>query len=128
MTKTLSEVKQMILDLLFKYQDKFPTTNWTIRYSNRQRRALATTRQYLRMDIGSCTYKVWRIEFVFNNKYINANLDRIESIRRTVLHEIAHAIVGGGHGHDRVWACCCRELGIEPKRCVRRGEDFNYWE
>jgi len=33
-----------------------------------------------------------------------------------VLHEIAHALVGAGHGHDHVWKAKCREVGANPER------------
>ena len=32
-------------------------------------------------------------------------------IRDTLLHEIAHAIVGPGHGHDAVWQTAARRIG-----------------
>ncbi len=34
----------------------------------------------------------------------------------TLLHEIAHALVGYEHGHDRVWRAKCREIGAKPNR------------
>jgi SprT protein len=30
---------------------------------------------------------------------------------QTLLHEIAHALVGAGHGHDRVWLGMARSIG-----------------
>ncbi len=38
------------------------------------------------------------------------------AIRDTLLHEIAHALVGTRHGHDAVWRACCRALGARPER------------
>ncbi len=35
----------------------------------------------------------------------------------TLLHEIAHAIVGPGHWHDEVWERKARELGCTAERC-----------
>lgn len=43
------------------------------------------------------------------------------SLRETMLHEIAHALVGHGHGHDRVWAAKCREIGGTAARCSSKG-------
>ncbi|ARD42404.1 SprT-like domain-containing protein [Actinomyces gaoshouyii] len=38
--------------------------------------------------------------------------------RETILHEIAHARVGPGHGHDAVWVAEARRLGASGKRLV----------
>lgn len=40
-----------------------------------------------------------------------------EERMNTITHEIAHAIVGCGHGHDYVWELKHRELGGDGKRC-----------
>lgn len=38
-------------------------------------------------------------------------------VKDTILHEIAHALVGVGHGHDRVWKKKAIEIGCDGKRC-----------
>ena len=38
-------------------------------------------------------------------------------IRDTLLHEVAHAIVGPGHAHDAVWQTAARRIGCTAKRC-----------
>ena len=111
------EIWQLIED----YRDKLVTPNYTIRYSNRMKRALASVRHF--QSLG----RVYKLEFVFNNKYINANLDNWDRIKTTVLHEIAHAIVGYEHGHDRVWVNCCKSIGGDGERLAKR-ETFNHWE
>lgn len=40
-----------------------------------------------------------------------------ERVLRTILHEIAHALVGCSHGHDRVWKAKCIEIGGDGRRC-----------
>lgn len=37
-------------------------------------------------------------------------------IRNTILHEIAHALVGPGAGHGPVWRRKAREIGCDAKR------------
>lgn len=37
-------------------------------------------------------------------------------VRDTLLHEIAHALVGPERGHDAAWAAACRRLGCRPDR------------
>ena len=39
-------------------------------------------------------------------------------VRDTVLHEIAHALVGPTHGHDRVWRATAQRIGCSGSRCV----------
>lgn len=39
-------------------------------------------------------------------------------VRDTILHEIAHALVGPEHGHDRVWRAKAREIGCSGERCL----------
>lgn len=41
-----------------------------------------------------------------------------EQVRDTVLHEIAHALVGTRHGHDRVWRAAALRIGCSGTRCV----------
>jgi len=38
--------------------------------------------------------------------------------RDTILHEIAHALVGPEHGHDRIWRAKAREIGCSGERCI----------
>jgi len=38
-------------------------------------------------------------------------------IEDTLLHEIAHALVGRHHHHDAVWQAKARELGCSARRC-----------
>ena len=40
-----------------------------------------------------------------------------EKVVDTILHEIAHALVGDGHGHDRVWVRKALEIGCRAERC-----------
>jgi predicted SprT family Zn-dependent metalloprotease len=39
-------------------------------------------------------------------------------VRDTILHEIAHALVGPAHGHDAVWRAKALAIGSSAKRCV----------
>jgi predicted SprT family Zn-dependent metalloprotease len=39
-------------------------------------------------------------------------------VRDTVLHEIAHALVGAEHGHGAVWKAKAVEIGCTPTRCL----------
>ncbi|GGL43407.1 hypothetical protein GCM10012283_27500 [Phycicoccus endophyticus] len=41
-----------------------------------------------------------------------------EEVRDTVLHEIAHALVGPAHGHDATWRAAAVRIGCTGERCV----------
>lgn len=75
--------------------------SWTIKLDNAKTRA------------GVCQY---------NNKTISLSrpmikIRSIEESLNTVRHEVAHALVGGKHGHDKVWRAKLIELGGDGKRC-----------
>jgi predicted SprT family Zn-dependent metalloprotease len=42
----------------------------------------------------------------------------VEQVTDTVLHEIAHALTGPGHGHDRAWRATARRIGCSGERCM----------
>lgn len=52
---------------------------------------------------------------------LSAPLTRLhpeEEVRETLLHEIAHALVGPAHHHDAMWQRKVAEIGGSPRRCV----------
>lgn len=61
------------------------------------------------------------------DKEIEFNVDLVGKYRSfrfwkgVVLHEIAHAIVGRGHGHDEVWAAKAEEIGSEVATVIPQG-------
>jgi hypothetical protein len=63
-------------------------------------------------NMGLCRYGPRIIELSLH--FVESN-DR-NLILDTLLHEIAHALVGPGHGHDAVWKRECLRLGARPER------------
>ena len=108
--KSIQDVKDFITTTISSYSKDFVTQNYTIEYSNRQRRALATT--HTRYIMGNPI----KIRFVFNNKYLASFKENEEAIKDTVLHEIAHAIAGNHNHHNAVWEACCNKIGAVPSR------------
>lgn len=47
-------------------------------------------------------------------------LNELAEVQDTILHEIAHALVPGGH--TPAWKRKCREIGAKPFRCYSGGE------
>ena len=80
-------------------------SGWVVQYDGAKRRA------------GVCR---------FDDRVIglSAPLTRVhdkEEVRDTVLHEIAHALVGPAHGHDGEWRAVARRIGCSGARCVPEG-------
>jgi predicted SprT family Zn-dependent metalloprotease len=51
---------------------------------------------------------------------LSAPLTRLHDealVRDTILHEIAHALVGPTHGHDAIWKAKARQVGASDSRC-----------
>jgi len=64
-------------------------------------------------QLGVCKEYLKRIEL--SEHYVQNN--QPEMIVDTILHEIAHALVGVSHGHDQVWKNMCLRLGCNPRSC-----------
>lgn len=100
-TSLLTEAKTLAVTLMAQHG----LTEWQFGFNFNKRRA------------GVCRYpsrgKPGRIEL--SKHYILRN--PADAVRDTILHEIAHALVGHGHGHDEVWKAKCVEVGARPERC-----------
>jgi predicted SprT family Zn-dependent metalloprotease len=77
-----------------------------------------------KQSMGYCRYGDRLIELSI---YFVEHNDGVE-IRDTLLHEIAHALVGPGHGHDRHWKQKCLEIGARPNRCGRAWMPEGRWQ
>jgi hypothetical protein len=62
--------------------------------------------------IGCCHYGSKRITL---SKLLVPNLPRSE-VRNTILHEIAHALVGPRRGHGPIWQAKAIEVGARPEK------------
>jgi predicted SprT family Zn-dependent metalloprotease len=74
---------------------------WSVRLDHARRRA------------GQCDYT--RRVISLSRHYVR-HADTAH-IHDTILHEIAHALVGPHHGHDAVWRRKAREIGCSATRC-----------
>ena len=50
-----------------------------------------------------------------------------EELIDTVLHEVAHALVGPQHNHDRVWKLAARRIGCTAERCTAVTHTAGKW-
>jgi len=103
------DARQLAMQLMAAH----PLPGWTFRF-NRCKQAL-----------GLCVYQRRSIELSI---YFVERDNPPEELRDTILHEIAHALVGPGHGHDRVWKRKCLEIGARPLRCGRADMPAGRWK
>ena len=68
---------------------------------------------HAKVRAGACFFREKKISFSRN--FIKNSND--SDIYDTILHEIAHALVGPKHGHDIVWKKMAKNLGCSAKRC-----------
>lgn len=101
----LSERAAAVRDLARRLMDEHGLTDWEFGLNTNVRRA------------GVCFYPrrggPGRIEL--SAHFVERNGD--DEVRDTILHEVAHALVGPGHGHDAVWRAMCVRVGARPQRC-----------
>lgn len=62
---------------------------------------------------GLCSYSKRTIQM--SRVFVSHN--DAEQVMDTIMHEIAHALVGPGHGHGEVWKAKARQLGATPRAC-----------
>jgi predicted SprT family Zn-dependent metalloprotease len=94
----LDEARRMALELL----EEHGLRGWTFAFDQAKRRA------------GICRHQRRQIG-------LSAPLTRLHpeaEVRDTILHEIAHALVGARHGHDEVWRAAARRIGCSGERCT----------
>lgn len=76
-----------------------------------------------RRRLGCCNYRELRITL---SRYFVARNGPAE-IRETLLHEVAHALVGPGHGHGPIWKAMARRVGARPTRCGKADMPQGKW-
>ena len=73
-----------------------------------------------KIALGTCSYN--KKEIRLSKWYVELN--DIESVVDTILHEIAHALSyirygSKGIGHGKLWKDVCRQIGAIPKACSK---------
>jgi hypothetical protein len=74
-----------------------------------------------RSRLGVCRYRERSIEV--SQYHLTSP---VSEIRNTLLHEIAHALVGPGHGHGYVWKRKAIEIGCTGERCGKMEAPSKY--
>jgi SprT protein len=95
--------------LVYKYMAKHKLPDdWIFRWQNKKR------------SLGTCSYG--QKEIRLSRWYVELN--NLEEVRDTILHEIAHALSyirygTKGIGHGRLWKKVCVEIGAIPRACSK---------
>jgi predicted SprT family Zn-dependent metalloprotease len=93
----LKDAESLALSLM----DEHKLTTWVFRFDNAKKR------------FGCCNQS----QRIISLSSRLVELNDLEKVKDTILHEIAHALVGPNHGHDRVWELRALQIGCDGKRC-----------
>lgn len=105
----LLEVSNLASQLMAQYS----LDGWSFAFNKNKRR------------LGVCKQDSKRIEL----SAVFAERNSSEQVVDTILHEIAHALVGVCHGHDRRWKDMCLALGCNPEACSDEAQmPVGYWQ
>ncbi|PZR52640.1 sprT domain-containing protein [Xylanimonas oleitrophica] len=88
-----------------RLMDEHGLRGWELGWDHARRRA------------GQCRHDLRRITL---SRHLTALYDETQ-VRDTVLHEIAHALVGPRHGHDAVWRAQALRIGGSGRRTTDPG-------
>ena len=91
---------QLLANRLLK-DHELDKKGWRFRFDRAKRRA------------GCCRYL--KKEITLAKAY--AEQEELKEIKNTILHEIAHALVGPKHGHNEIWKQKALEIGCDAERC-----------
>lgn len=118
------EIKTLYLIKKYKkYTKKHGLEDWKLVFNDKKKVCASTNHRY----------KIFR----FSKSYIKSGHTDKASIKDTILHEIAHALVGSRKGangkwliHDKVWKDKALEIGCNGKRCsshpISEKKDFKW--
>lgn len=66
-------------------------------------------------SFGKCSYR--RQVISISDHFLTEQSTTKKMVLNTMLHEIAHALVGKEHGHDSVWRAKAISIGCDGRRC-----------
>lgn len=101
-TATKQDIRNIAIDLM----EEHGLYDWSFEWDNAKRRA------------GVCRYR----DRVIGMSRMWAEHASDDEIIDTILHEIAHALVGPGHGHGPRWRAMAKRIGCNGDRCASAPE------
>lgn len=95
---TLIEIENLARQLMKQHHLNF----WKFEFNNRK------------SAIGLCNEKR---KTIYLSKILTPQM-KYEDVKDTILHEIAHALVGIRHGHNSIWRAKAISIGCNGQRCT----------
>ena len=92
--------------------------NWCKNYFERKNKEFNLKEWIIKKDnakttLGKTNYKKKQISI--STYFLRGKSCDYKAIRNTILHEIAHVIVGPGFGHGKIWKLKAIEIGCDGK-------------
>lgn len=100
--KRTREIKSSYEEVFRQLSQKNGLEGWTLVWD------------YAKTRAGQCRYSSKTISLSVRLAQVRS----FEQTRNTILHEIAHALVGAGHGHNHIWKRKALEVGCNGERCT----------
>lgn len=97
----IADAEKLALELI---EEHLPGKNWRFRFDRANSRF-------------GCCHDTLRL---ITLSKVLTELNDEDEVRNTILHEIAHALAGCEHHHDKVWKKKCVEIGARPQRCYSK--------
>lgn len=107
---TILEAKKLALDLMEEHG--LTNKGWRFMFDTARNRA------------GVCKHQ---IKVIGLSKYLLPHMKDLK-VKDTILHEIAHALVGSNHGHDWTWKRQAMAIGCNGNRCYNPHTEMNNYE
>lgn len=92
----INEARRLALDLMTQHS----VGGWALKFDRARGR------------LGMTSYRTRTISL----SRVLTELNPVEQIRNTILHEIAHVLVGGYHGHDSTWKAKALSIGCTGEK------------
>lgn len=92
---------ELAIETLKKELKQYGLEEWSAKFNKRY------------CSFGLCSYDE---KTIYLSEYL-VKLNDIERVLQTIKHEIAHALLGPGHGHSKEWKELCIKIGGNGIRC-----------
>ncbi len=96
----INKIEELAKELMNAHMPELVKLGWKFKLDN------------ARLRFGFCLYRRRTISV---SRYI-ASINEEKYVKQTIIHEIAHALVGSGNGHNAKWKDMAKSLGHNGSR------------